>query len=358
MKTFSSLFEEIQKQEEELDLDDVAKISKVVEALKAISEQPIESPEATIGAIQAALESVGLTMDKDEVAKAFDSDEKVEVHIHSGGDGALSVNAVDGDGEEIPGDLCLHLQKDGDKMSARMCAYFDDEECEYLDELEFQIPDEEESDEEKEKEKAEEGNQEDYPADEEVEEDTVKDEDKPLKSTLGVEEDEEECDCEDKENCTCGKKKKKKEEDEEEGAGEHEAEVSSDPSNVTKKGSVEVYEEYSGGTKYVVVHLKNNKIKTDIFDHKLDAYNQGLNVVGEIIEITAKDVHDTQARMAELKKMKRQKVSDAKKKLAARHATEAKKVLGNESDQDEKTIDSEEETEQSKGKDMPAATKH
>jgi hypothetical protein len=119
-----------------------------------------------------------------------------------------------------------------------------------------------------------------------------------------------------------------------------------------------VYEEYSGGTKYVVVHLKNNKIKTDIFDHKLDAYNQGLNVVGEIIEITAKDVHDTQARMAELKKMKRQKVSDAKKKLAARHATEAKKVLGNESDQDEKTIDSEEETEQSKGKDMPAATKH
>ena len=170
------------------------------------------------------------------------------------------------------------------------------------------------------------------------------------------EDDEEECTCDDKENCTCGAKKKK-ETDGIDG-GEQQASLSSGGSEVTRKGAVEVYEEYTGGTKYVVIHVKNNKLRADIIDHKLDAYNQGLNIVGDLIEVTPKDIHDTESRMRELSKLKRKKVADAKKKLAARE--EAKKVIADakEAEKQEESLPTSntqivKKLKEKKGKDLP-----
>ena len=215
MKTFLSLFEEISKQtEEDLSVDDVQKISAVVERLKEISSEASDlEPEEIVDEIESALSEFGLTFDKEEALEALSSDKRAEISLHaSGEENPFVVSAIDDEtGEEIPGEMVLALNKDGDGIGAKINVYFDDPEPEALDDLKFHIPDEEESDEEKEKEKQEEGSYEGYPSDEE--EDVYKEksdgETRPVGGKVnqmgGVEEeddDEDECTCDDKACCT------------------------------------------------------------------------------------------------------------------------------------------------------------
>ena len=377
MKTFKTLFEEVSKQTEEekdLSVDDAGLIKVVTERLSEIVSAAGEmSPEETVEELMTAMYVFNLKFDEKKALAALQSDEPVELTltVADSEDDPFVLSAEDDEtGEEIPGEMVLALHKDGEGIYAKVHVYFDDEEPEVLDDLKFHIPDEEESDEEKEKEQ-EEGNLEDYPADEEDSSYTEKTDGETrevggrVNQLGGVEEDdedddEEECTCDDKENCTCGAKKKK-ETDGIDG-GEQQASLSSGGSEVTRKGAIEVYEEYTGGTKYVVIHVKNNKLRADIIDHKLDAYNQGLNIVGDLIEVTPKDIHDTESRMRELAKLKRKKVADAKKKLAARE--EAKKVIAD-AKEAEKPEEKQEESlptsntqivkklKEKKGKDLP-----
>ena len=377
MKTFKTLFEEVSKQTEEekdLSVDDAGLIKVVTERLSEIVSAAGEmSPEETVEELMTAMYVFNLKFDEKKALAALQSDEPVELTltVADSEDDPFVLSAEDDEtGEEIPGEMVLALHKDGEGIYAKVHVYFDDEEPEVLDDLKFHIPDEEESDEEKEKEQ-EEGNLEDYPADEEDSSYTEKTDGETrevggrVNQLGGVEEDDEEtngeCDCEDKDNCTCGKGKKlKKQEDSDEvdGGEEQETRVSGNGSEVTRKGAIEVYEEYTGGTKYVVIHVKNNKLRADIIDHKLDAYNQGLNIVGDLIEVTPKDIHDTESRMRELAKLKRKKVADAKKKLAARE--EAKKVIADakEAEKQEESLPASntqivKKLKEKKGKDLP-----
>jgi hypothetical protein len=376
MKTFKTLFEEVNKQTEEekdLSVDDAGLIKVVTERLGEIVSAAAEmTPEETVEELKMAMAVFNLKFDEKKALAALQSDELVELTltVADSEDDPFVLSAEDEEtGEEIPGEMVLAVHKDGEGIYAKVHVYFDDEKPEVLDDLKFHIPDEEEPEEEKEKEQ-EEGNLEDYPADEEDSSYTEKTDGETrevggrVNQLGGVEEDddeeEEECTCDDKENCTCGAKKKK-ETDGIDG-GEHQASLSSGGSEVTRKGAIEVYEEYTGGTKYVVIHVKNNKLRADIIDHKLDAYNQGLNIVGDLIEVTPKDIHDTESRMRELSKLKRKKVADAKKKLAARE--EAKKIIAD-AKEAEKPEEKQEESlpasntqvvkklKEKKGKDLP-----
>jgi len=330
MKTFNTLYEEINKEEKDLSVDDAGLIQVVTERIKEIvSGAKDMSPEEIVDELSLAISTFNLTFDKDKALKALESDEPVELPltIADSEDDPFSLNAEDDEtGEEIPGEMVLALNKDGDGIAAKINVYFDDPEPESLDDLEFHIPDEDESDEEKEKEKQEEGSYEGYPSDEE--EDVYKEksdgETRPVGGKVnqmgGVEEeddDEDECTCDDKENCTCGAKEKKKEDsDVPEGGGEHQSRVSSGGSQITRKGAVEVYESKfyeMHSSKYACVHIKNNKLRVEIIDHPLDAYHKGLAVVGQMMEIKPHQVHETVARMHRLKK-EDQAVERAKKK--------------------------------------------
>jgi len=329
MKTFQTLFEEINQataEEKELTVDDAGLIKSVTSKLqKIVSDFSEMSPEEAVEQIQSAVSEFNLTFDVDKALSAMQSDEpvKLKLTLADNEDDPFTISAEDEDGEEIPGDMVLCVHKDGEGIYAKIHVYFDDEEPEVLDDIKFNIPDEEESEEEKNDEAG-------YPALENEAESEIEKE-KPVE----------------------------KDDDEE----ETEPSAEENDSKVTRKGAIKVYEEYTGGTKYIVVHLKQNKLKADIFNHKLDAYNQGLNIVGDIIEITRGDVQDTESRMKELAKVKRQKLADVKKKMAAK--MEAKKVISDANAAENKTeslpvanTEIVKKLKEKKGKDLPEPGTH
>lgn len=311
MKNFTDIFEEVKQTDAELSVEDMGEISGIVDMLKSISDEDIESPDSVLDDIEYVLDSANLKFDRKKALKAFeDKADEVEIDLTSGDeDEGLSLNATNDEGEEVPGELVLCLKKDGNKMKTYMKVYFGDE-AEELSDLDFEIPEDTETD--------------------HIEHEDGEPEERPLKSALGTEEEkdpsteEDEEKEEDDEEDDDNKKDKEeddtvdydKEDDKDKDDEEDDEEKEKDelPPNVKKRGEIEIYEEYMGRTKYAVVHLKNGKLHADIFDHMMDIYNAGVNVVGEIIEVTPSEVHETQARMLELKKMRNQKDRQAREK--------------------------------------------
>ena len=213
MKNLLSILEEADEVQESLTIDDISKISELVEKLKELSGSSSESSDGMVDELTGILKEYGLSFDVKKAKAAFDNSEETEVALTATDeDSPISISYTEDGKEEIPGELFLCFDKKDDKMSVKIHVYFDDDEPEELDNLEFVVPDENESGKEKNKEN--------------TEEDTAKEKDengvpqaKPLKALLGTEEKEDDDEEDDKEKeCDCGKEdcpicKKKKEND-------------------------------------------------------------------------------------------------------------------------------------------------
>lgn len=136
-------------------------ISSVINGLKELTDEEIESPSEFIDKVAEIVQKLGISFDKEEALSKLESEEEFELPLNDeeGEQTEVTVDSIEEEinGEKIGGDLIIRFTKDGEKITPEIYAYFTDDEAVSLEDIDFEVVDsEEDEDEENEEEDSEE----------------------------------------------------------------------------------------------------------------------------------------------------------------------------------------------------------
>ena len=137
-------------------------ISSVINGLKELTDEEIESPSEFIDKVAGIVEKLGISFDKEEALSKLEGEEEMEFELplndEEGEQTEVTVDSIEEEinGEKIGGDLIIRFTKDGDKITPEIYAYFTDDEAVSLEDIDFEIVDSEEEDEENDEEESDE----------------------------------------------------------------------------------------------------------------------------------------------------------------------------------------------------------